>query len=713
MFVRLFLLFICLLPALPSVQAAPGDLDLTFGVGGKVTYRFNELEDTFQGVVIQPDGKIVVTGKNGNGKIIVIRYNSNGSYDTSFANGGIYEATNITVFAASTAIALQEDGKIVVSGIYAMSGNDNAYLLIRLNSDGSPDTTLGGQGFVITNPSPGNDMTRDIAVQPDGKILICGSVNDMGANGSDIGLVRFLPNGALDLTFNGNGIVITSITVAEQGYALKLQTDGKIVILANSDDGNTSTYYQALVRYLPDGTLDPDLGTDGIALENLNGLYFSFGDLAIQPDEKIITANSIGSNGTFTYSFTVARFLRDGSPDLNFGTNGKTVIISDTTNSAQALEIQSNGKIIVVGHTNVPGNGLDILVARLNPNGSLDTTFGNGGRVFTQVAPAPLSDYSFDVALQADGKIVVAGKMDAGMIFDFDAILLRYMGDVANPSNKPFDFDGDGKTDISIFRPSVSEWWYLRSSDNQNRAFQFGNSSDKLVPADFTGDGKADIAVFRPSTSEWFILRSEDSSYYSFTFGAAGDIPQVGDFDGDGRADAAIFRLPSALWFISLSTGGTHIQQFGAPNDFPAVADYDGDGKTDIAIIRFNGQLGVEWWWHRSSVNAAIAYVFGNPTDIPVRGDYTGDGKADVSFWRPSTGEWFVLRSESPSYYAVPFGTNGDIPVPGDYDGDGRFDLAVFRPADRTWYLQRSTAGFTAIQFGLSTDTPVPMASLP
>jgi len=713
MFTRLFFLLICLLSALPTVRAAPGDLDQTFGVGGIVTYRENELEDTFQGVVTQPDGKILVTGKNGNGKIIVIRYNSNGSFDTSFANGGIFVANNITVFAASTAIALQPDGKIVISGIYSLSANDTAYLLIRLNTNGSLDTTLGGQGFVITNLSTGIDMTRDIAVQPDGKILICGSVNEMGATGSDIGLVRFLSDGSLDLTFNKTGIVTTAITVAEQGYALKLQSDGKIIVLANSDDVTTSTNYLALVRYLPDGSLDSVFGTDGIALNNLNGLLFSFGDLVIQPDGKIITATSIGSNSTFTYAFTVARYENSGVPDVNFGNNGKTVIISDTSNSAQALEIQSDGKIIVVGHSEVPNNGLDILVARLNPNGELDTTFGNGGRVFTQVATAPLSDYSFDVALQPDGKIVVAGRMSPGKLFDFDAILLRYIGgDIPSPQ-RHFDFDGDGKTDISIFRPTGGEWWYLRSSDNQNRAFQFGNSTDKLVPADFTGDGKTDIAVFSPATREWFVLRSEDNSYYSFTFGATGDIPQVGDFEGDGKADAAVFRPSSATWFISLSSGGTRIQQFGGPNDVPATADYDGDGKADIAIIRFFGELGVEWWWYRSSVNSTIAYVLGTPTDIPVRGDYTGDGKADVSFWRPSTGEWFVLRSESPSYYAVPFGTTGDIPVPGDYDGDGTFDLAVFRPSNGTWYLLGSTAGFSAIQFGLSTDKPVPTAFFP
>ncbi|MDQ3132059.1 MAG: M36 family metallopeptidase, partial [Acidobacteriota bacterium] len=123
----------------------------------------------------------------------------------------------------------------------------------------------------------------------------------------------------------------------------------------------------------------------------------------------------------------------------------------------------------------------------------------------------------------------------------------------------PFDFDGDGKTDLSIFRPAPGEWWFLRSSDGGNSTFQFGNSSDKLVPADFTGDGKTDIALFRPSTNEWFVLRSEDSSFYSFPFGAAGDVPVPADYDGDGKADPAVFRPSTQTWFILRSSGGTTI----------------------------------------------------------------------------------------------------------------------------------------------------------
>ncbi|HMS39956.1 MAG TPA: FG-GAP-like repeat-containing protein, partial [Pyrinomonadaceae bacterium] len=171
----------------------------------------------------------------------------------------------------------------------------------------------------------------------------------------------------------------------------------------------------------------------------------------------------------------------------------------------------------------------------------------------------------------------------------------------------PFDFDGDNKTDIGIFRPNGGEWWYLRSSDGQNRAFPFGLSTDKLVPADFTGDGKNDVAFWRPSTGFWYVMRSEDNTFYAFPFGTNGDIPAPGDYDGDGKADVAVFRPSNATWYINKSSGGTTIQQFGAAGDLPNVADYDGDGKTDIAIFRPNGTNGAEWWILRSSNGSVFA----------------------------------------------------------------------------------------------------------
>jgi hypothetical protein len=273
-----------------------------------------------------------------------------------------------------------------------------------------------------------------------------------------------------------------------------------------------------------------------------------------------------------------------------------------------------------------------------------------------------------------------------------------------------FDFDGDSKADLSIYRPGPGEWWYQKSSNLQVPGFQFGVSTDKIVPGDYTGDGKTDIAIWRPSTGFWFILRSEDFLVYGFPFGTDGDVPVPGDYDGDGKTDAAVFRPSTVTWIINKSSGGTAFHTFGAIGDKPVVADYDGDGKTDIAIYR--PSVG-EWWYQRSSDGVVPGFQFGSSTDKPVQGDYTGDGKADIAFWRPSTGFWYVLKSEDFLFYGFPWGLSTDVPAPGDFDGDGKFDASVFRPSDTVWYINRSTAGVFIQQFGIATDLPVPAAFVP
>jgi hypothetical protein len=276
-----------------------------------------------------------------------------------------------------------------------------------------------------------------------------------------------------------------------------------------------------------------------------------------------------------------------------------------------------------------------------------------------------------------------------------------------NFTTKPFDFDGDGKTDVSIYRPTSGEWWYSRSSDGGNRVAQFGTATDVPAPADYTGDGKTDIAFFRPSSGEWFILRSEDASFYSVPFGTSGDVPAPGDYDGDGKTDMAVFRPSNSTWYIQQSGGGTAFRQFGADGDKPVTGDYDRDGKDDIAIFR--PSLG-QWWITRSFYQDTVAATFGTETDKPVPGDYTGDGAADIAVFRPSTGEWLILRSENASFYALPFGASGDTPAPGDYDGDGKFDTAVFRPSTSVWYINRSLTGTLITGYGANGDQPIPGA---
>lgn len=364
------------------------------------------------------------------------------------------------------------------------------------------------------------------------------------------------------------------------------------------------------------------------------------------------------------------------------------------------------GDTIVVGAVGVDTGGI-------SERGAV-YVFGRSGITWTQQqqlldANGGISDFlGISVAISGDTVISGAWQDDVGALGQAGSVSVFKFSNAATP----FDFDGDAKTDIGIFRPAPGEWWINRSSNNSTLALKFGNSSDKLVPADYTGDGKTDVALFRPSSGQWFVLRSEDLSFYAFPFGLETDTPVPADYDGDGKADVAVFRASNATWYIQKSSGGTDIIGFGATNDKPVVADYDADGKADIAIFRANGANG-EWWIRRSSNGSTFATVFGTPTDKPTQGDFTGDGRADIALFRPSNGSWFVLRSEDLSFFSFPFGAANDIPAAGDYDGDGKFDACVFRPSNSTWYINRSTAGTLILQFGVAGDRPIPNAFVP
>ena len=263
-----------------------------------------------------------------------------------------------------------------------------------------------------------------------------------------------------------------------------------------------------------------------------------------------------------------------------------------------------------------------------------------------------------------------------------------------------FDFDGDGKADISVFRPSEGNWYLLNSSSGF-AGINFGLGTDKIVPADYDGDGKTDIAVFRDGN--WYLLRSQ-LGFTGISFGLAGDIPLPADYDGDGKTDLAVLRPSTgALYILRSSLGFTGIQ-FGLNGDKPVIADYDGDGKADLAVFR-NGS-----WYLLRSQQGFVGVSFGIATDIPVPADYDGDGKADLAVFRPDTGVWHILRSRD-GFLGFAFGLGTDKPVPADYDGDGKTDIAVFR--EGVWYIQRTTAGFLGIQFGTATDKPIPNAYIP
>ncbi len=209
------------------------------------------------------------------------------------------------------------------------------------------------------------------------------------------------------------------------------------------------------------------------------------------------------------------------------------------------------------------------MLMRYNVSGVLDLGFGIGGKIVTPIGSG--NDEAFGVAIQSDGKIVAAGSSHNGLDYDFS--LARYDGGAsAIPTfRRLFDFDGDGKADLSVVRPAEATWYIQPSSGSGLRAQQWGLSTDKLVPADYDGDDKTDIAVFRDGV--WYRLSSANNTIASVQFGLAGDVPVPGDYDGDGKADMAVFREGAWHTFRSMYQSFT-TQQFGASSDVAVPSAY-------------------------------------------------------------------------------------------------------------------------------------------
>lgn len=241
------------------------------------------------------------------------------------------------------------------------------------------------------------------------------------------------------------------------------------------------------------------------------------------------------------------------------------------------------------------------------------------------------------------------------------------------------DYNGDGRTDLAIYRPRTTTWW--------NRLLfttPYGAAGDVPIPADVNSDGRTDIVLWRPASGSWLAR-----GLFEVRYGQLGDVPVPGDYNGDRRTDLAVWRPSTGIWYVR---NGVAVR-WGVRGDIPVPGDYNGDGKLDQAVWR--PSTGV--WW----IRGRTAVRWGQPGDIPVPGDFNGDRRTDLAIWRPSTGQWWIL-GRTP--HAQSWGTAGDIPLSGDFTGDGRADLAIWRPSTATWWV----VGMPGVRWGELGDQPVP-----
>jgi competence ComEA-like helix-hairpin-helix protein len=532
-FISMFLALLLSLTSWSSALSAAGVLDPTFGTGGIVTTDFGGSPDVGNAVAIQADGKIIVAGYGGPLRtpigFALARYNSDGSLDSTFGTDGKVTTDFGTAYRGGLAdVVVQPDGKIVVAG-QNYNGSNHDFALVRFNSDGSLDTTFDTDGKVITDfggdnlinintasaeeiemlPSigpfiaqrivdyrnehglfatiedilnvpgigPGTfDRIRDLitigtsddfgyalVLQPDGRIVVGG--RSLISSDFDFALARYNSDGSLDKTFDNDGRVTTDFgNSIDWGNDIELLPDGRIIVVGTREDGMKFDF--ALARYNSDGSLDKTFDRDGKVITDFKKGRDTGSAVMLQLDGRIVVA---GGSHTTTSDFALARYNSNGSLDKTFDKDGRVITDFGNNDIGTDLAIQPDGKIVAGGQTGQSEamSNIAFALARFNGNGSLDTTFDTDGLVTTSIGG--IQDQASAVALQTDGKIVLAGSSLTSSGTDF--ALARY------------DAEASGVGTISV--PGKANPWLAGMPDGTISLF--GDSAPANSPTQVSG----------------------------------------------------------------------------------------------------------------------------------------------------------------------------------------------------------------------------------
>ncbi len=588
-------------------EAVVGQQQLSgFDSDGIVTTPIGSSGDTGRSVVVQTDGKIIVAGYAYNGTdydFALVRYNADGSLDTSFDDDGIVITPIGPGNDYAYSVALQADGKILVAGSSSSNGYNDDFALVRYDEHGSLDPNFGNGGIVTTPIGTSHDVGYCVSVQADNKILVAGyALYDMNA---DFALVRYNANGSLDADFDGDGVVTTAVgTAADVATSVLPQDDGKILVAGRSSVGGTFDF--AVVRYNANGSLDTSFDGDGkVTTSVCTGSDQGYG-MSVQRDGKILVAGY--STGSMFADFAVVRYDSSGTLDADFDGDGiVTTGIGARHDYGHGVAIQADGMILVTGSSWMGTGSDDFALVRYEPDGSLDVGFDGDGIATTPIGAG--KDISFGVAVQPDGKILVAGFSDNGTNDDF--ALVRYNADASLDDGMHFSIavslaqdvennflvvatDAAGNVSSAADVPTITE-------DSAPTAIRlFPNRVDENQPAG-TLVGSFGTTDLTPGDSFTYALVAGDGDVDNASFEIVGhQLRTTAAFDCEAKSSYSIrVRTSDAagLWYEQGFTIAVNDVNEVPPVDFNvlSVSSYDTDqpgGETiedDGAALRISG----------------------------------------------------------------------------------------------------------------------------